>query len=120
MKILSQTYLQKKESEYWSWFIKNRYKIYLLLFFSILFSGISSLPYVNLFLNRTVVVFTIFYMFLCLFFKNVRKLVILGSIFLFLSFPAILIKENLLSLTLGDFTFGIFFLAVIYKIFEKN
>lgn len=107
------------EKVFFDWLVQKKYTIFTLVIFSILLLIFSYLPYINLFMNKLVVVFLLLTATLIIFKVSVKKIVIFILILFLFSLPFVLSRRYEVAETLTNFAYGFLFLAVIKSFFEK-
>lgn len=101
------------EKKLFHWLIWERHKIILIIFIALLMWGLSYLPYINLFISSSLVVFVVIVMSLVLF-KVYPDWIIILALLLFLpALLSVLLGNQEAAESIGGYIYGIFFVAVV-------
>lgn len=101
------------ESKLLRWVLMNRYRvsIFFLTFLAISFS--PSFPYINLFINKSLLVFLLFFFFTVIFNLEIKIVLFFICMVLFLALGFYLIGEIETAELFGNFIYGILFAGTI-------
>lgn len=110
----------KIESFAYSWIVKNRYKLIGFILFSIFFMSLKSLPYLNLFVGDTSIVFFLVATFIVIFNISLKKVIIFSFILLFFIFTLIIMGEVENAELLGDNMYGFLLLSTILHLLKSK
>lgn len=108
------------EKKLFHWLIWERHKIILIIFIALLMWGLSYLPYVNLFVSSSLVIFVVIVMSLVLF-KVYPDWIIILALLLFLpALLSVLLGDQEAAESIGGYIYGIFFVAVVKLIINTK
>lgn len=100
--------LMRVERDSVNWIIKNRHRIYFYVAMSFLLIAFSYLPFLNLFLGRSVVIFLLFFLAISVFSMPPSFLASISIILLVVAIPLLLAREYETAELLGSYVYAIF------------
>lgn len=113
----------KFEKKVFQWIFTKRYNVLLFSLTFVLFSISPSLPYLNLFVTKSLIVFLIFLSFIVIFSLEIKVILSIILLFLILSAGLVLVDEFEAAELLGDYSYGFLLAGVVLfmlKPFRNN
>lgn len=107
------------EKWFFEWLTQKKYAAFTLVIFSALLITFSYFPYLNLFINTTMIVFLLIAVALIIFKVSVKKITVFVLVLFLFSLPLVLLKRYEAAETLINFAYGFLVLAVM-KTFLDN
>lgn len=109
----------KLEIMFFEWLVLKKYAVFTLVIFSTLLLIFSYLPYINLFIDKFLIVFLLFTAALIIFKVSVKKIVIFILVLFLFSLPLVLLRRYEAAETLINFAYGVLFVVVIKFVKES-
>lgn len=100
------------------WFILERHKIVLILLIAILIWGLSLLPYLNLFINTSLIVLVVIVLSLVLFKVHPDRIILLALLLFLPALLGVLLEEEQGAELVGGYIYGVLFLGSIIALFK--
>lgn len=113
-------FLEKKIDLLFTWAGKYRYKIFLFSVLSSLVIILSFFPYLNLFLDKSVLIFLIFTFASILFQIRAWQVIFIGILLLVLAAVLHLVGVDEGAETAADLLYGVFVVGTLKAIFENG
>ena len=107
------------EKRFFKWLMLNKYTVFSLLIFSALLIIFSYLPYINLFMDKLLIVFLLFTAALIIFKVSIKKITIFILVLFLFSIPLVLLKRYETAEILTNFAYGFLFLAVAKTFWDE-
>lgn len=105
------------------WMLARRYRIFIFVSVIILLLILPTLPYLNLFIDKNLIIFLIFLSFIVIFSPETKLILSIVSVFLVLSMIFYLVEETDAAELLGNYVYGFLFAGtVLYtlKLFKNQ
>lgn len=107
------------EKMFFKWLVLKKYAVFTLVIFSTLLLIFSHLPYINLFMDKLLIVFLLFTAALIIFKVSVKKIAIFILVLFLFSLPLVLLRRHEAAESLINFAYGVLFIAVIKFVKES-
>lgn len=110
---LSKKYISKQERTLLLWLARKRYQIFLAIALCLLAFLLPSLPYINLFVNKSLIIFLVIISLITVF--NVRYMITLALIvcLLTVAFILIVLGDPETAEVIGNYTYGFLMVSVL-------